>query len=109
MEKTPRSSQHAFSSSFNLADARSIVAVHGIGAHPDHTWTMKNCEGKWVNWLTDPGMLPQKLPDALIMRFGYRSEWFGSEKVETKNTFVHDVALALLKRLEHCRDASQLE
>ena len=60
-----------------------------------------------MNWLTDPAMLPQKLPDACIMRFGYKSEWFGSEKVETKKTLVQDVAKALLKGLEHCRDVSQ--
>ena len=81
--------------------------MHGIGAHPDRTWTMENREGEWVNWLTDPSMLPQKLPYARIMRFGYKSEWFGSEKVETKKTLVQDVAKALLKGLEHCRDVSQ--
>ena len=87
-------------------DLYSIVAVHGIGAHPERTWTMKNDEGKYINWLADDEMLPSKLSNARVMRFGYRSEWFGPENVETKKTFVPDIARMLLKELEHCREVS---
>ncbi len=54
-------------------------------------------------------MLPRELPNARIMRFGYRSEWSGSKEVETKKTLVHDVAEMLLEGLKYRRDASQLE
>ena len=52
-------------------------------------------------------MLPGALPSARIMRFGYRSAWFGPANVATKKTLVQDVAQMLLKGLENCRDASQ--
>ena len=70
---------------------------------------MKNSKEKWVNWLEDDDMLPRRLPNACIMRFGYRSEWFGPEEVVTKKTLVDDVALHLLKGLEVYRKVSQLE
>lgn len=70
---------------------------------------MKNSDGKWVNWLVDAAMLPRELPNARIMRFGYRSEWSGPKEVETKKTQVHDVAEMLLDGLKYCRDASKLE
>ena len=53
-----------------------VVAVHGIGANPDYTWMISG-----VNWLQDPSMLPQALPKARIMRFGYASRWFGEETI----------------------------
>lgn len=70
---------------------------------------MKNSEEKWVNWLADAEMLPHKLLNARIMRFGYRSEWFGPENVETKKTLVSDVVELLLRELKHYREVSQLE
>ncbi|KAK5240968.1 hypothetical protein LTS06_012280, partial [Exophiala xenobiotica] len=48
-----------------------IVAVHGLGAHPDDTWSKKCGEGgeaRWVNWLEDKEMLPAVVPNARIMR-----------------------------------------
>ena len=54
-------------------------------------------------------MLPQKLPNARVMRFGYRSEWFGPQKVITKKTSVPDVAEFLLTELARLRDVSELE
>ena len=109
MEKTHPSSQHFPLICNNSTDTRSIIAVHGIGAHPDRTWTMQRSNGEWVNWLTHAEMLPSKLSNARIMRFGYRSEWFGPVEAETKKTAVPDVAEALLTGLEHCRDVSRLE
>ncbi|KAK4160854.1 hypothetical protein QBC43DRAFT_244760 [Cladorrhinum sp. PSN259] len=81
-------------------DAIDIVAIHGIGAHPDRTWTGRGPADKRVNWLKDPDMLPKAVPTARIMRFGYESTWFGSDKVEPKKTYVSDVAEMLLKQLE---------
>ena len=62
-----------------------------------------------MNWLTDAGMLPHKLSNIRIMRFGYKSQWFGPGNVDTKKTLVSDVARMLLKELEYCRDVSQFE
>lgn len=109
MEKTPRLSPHFSIILSNHTDIHSIIAVHGIGAHPDRSWTMQKSNGEWVNWLTNAEMLPRNLPNARILRFGYRSAWFGPANLETKKTLVQDVAKMLLKGLEHCRDASQPE
>lgn len=79
-----------------------------MGAHPDRTWAMQKSNGEWINWLTHAEMLPRNLPNARIMRFGYRSEWFGPVDAETKKTAVPDVAEALLTGLKHCRDVSRL-
>ena len=57
----------------------SIVAVHGLGAHPKWAWVHKKEGGEDVNWLADPNLLPKKLSDAgieaRIMTFGYESKW----------------------------------
>lgn len=39
--------------------ASSVVAVHGIGAHPEFTWKTNG-----VNWLSNPAMLPSAVPNA---------------------------------------------
>jgi hypothetical protein len=74
-----------------------------LGAHPDDTWTKNiNTEEnpQYVNWLCEPSMLPEAVPRARIMRYGYKSQWFGGEKVETGPTLISDVARDLLKELE---------
>jgi hypothetical protein len=83
----------------------SIVAVHGIGAHPDDTWTGRGPTSK-VNWLIDPEMLPKAIPEARIMRFGYESAWVGDDRKKPKKTYVSDVAKLLLEELENYRDES---
>ena len=70
---------------------------------------MQKSDGEWVNWLTHAEMLPRDIPKARIMRFGYKSEWFGPVEAETKKTLVPDVAQMLLTGLEDCRDVSRLE
>ncbi|KAI0380584.1 TPR-like protein [Hypomontagnella monticulosa] len=77
-----------------------IVAIHGIGAHPDRTWTGRGLNNEQVSWLTDPEMLPRAAPNARIMRFGFESAWFGRDKDQPKKTVVSDVAEMLLKELE---------
>ncbi|RWA07187.1 hypothetical protein EKO27_g7911 [Xylaria grammica] len=79
-----------------------IIAVHGIGAHPDDTWckTIKrDGNERQVNWLADKEMLPAVLPDARIMRFGAKTQWFGDYSIKTSTS---DVAELLLNAL--CRD-----
>ncbi|KAI0413476.1 hypothetical protein F5X98DRAFT_390791 [Xylaria grammica] len=86
-----------------------IVAIHGIGADPDTTWSGKGPTGERVNWLVDSTMLPKAVPNARIMRFGYKSNWFGSRKNEPQNThppkktLVSQVADMLLRDLEYYR------
>ncbi|KAF5012594.1 hypothetical protein FDECE_1361 [Fusarium decemcellulare] len=51
-----------------------VVAVHGIGVNPNSTWSHRKTK---TNWLSDENMLPQVLPKARIMAFGYDSVWYG--------------------------------
>ncbi|OCK73868.1 hypothetical protein K432DRAFT_472063, partial [Lepidopterella palustris CBS 459.81] len=79
-----------------------IVAVHGIGAHPDDTWS-KNVgspeEPQYVNWLQDPGMLPSTVPNARILRYGYESQWFGDDTVDRVRLKASTIAVQLLLEL----------
>lgn len=82
-----------------------IVAVHGIGAHPDESWC-KNVGTKespqWINWLAEKSMLPTVAPQARIMRYGYQSQWFGEGAMRQK---VSAVAQRLLLALGMEREA----
>ncbi|MCJ1240279.1 hypothetical protein MMC14_008279, partial [Varicellaria rhodocarpa] len=68
-----------------------VVAVHGIGANPDYTWTTSS-----VNWLQHCSMLPQALPKARIMRFGYASQWFGEETIRQSLSSIANSFLSAL-------------
>lgn len=88
-----------------LADSlSSIVAIHGIGAHPDDTWC-KNVGTKetprWANWLFEDDMLPAVAPNARIMRYGYQSQWFGKDAMRQN---VSVVARRLLLALQRKRE-----
>jgi hypothetical protein len=80
----------------------SIVAIHGIGTHPDDTWC-KNVgmqeEPNNVYWLKDADMLPSMIPNARIMRYGYISQWFGDDAIRQKTTTIADHLLRALKRV----------
>lgn len=80
----------------------SIVAVHGIGAHPDDTWS-KNVGSSdaplYVNWLQQPEMLPAVVPSARIMRYGYESRWFGDDTEDTVRLKASTIAKQLLLQL----------
>ncbi|SRR6266516_3739064 len=70
----------------------SVVAVHGIGANPDYTWTTSG-----VNWLEAEEMLPKAIPTARIMRFGYESRWFGENPIKQRLSTVAESLLRALK------------
>ena len=78
----------------------SIVAVHGLGAHPKWAWIHKDGE-KEVNWLAN--LLPKKLSDdgieARIGTFGYESRWHTSAP-KTRRTLC---AEELLTAISHWR------
>lgn len=89
-------------------DLPSIVAIHGLGAHPDDTW----CENvgtrespRWVNWLHEESMLPAVATNARIMRYGYQSQWFGKGAVRMN---VSTVAERLLRGLHRKRKVRSL-
>jgi len=66
----------------------SVLAVHGIGAHPDRTWTFGD-----VNWLKDEHMLPRAIPNSRILRFGYESQWLGKDAIQQRLSLVADQLL----------------
>ena len=67
----------------------SIVAVHGLGAHPEFTWTVTKKQAQAesssnaghtsnrprVNWLKDENFLKKDFKKARIMTFGYNADW----------------------------------
>jgi len=74
----------------------SIVAVHGMCAHPDDTWCSKidSDDGPVnVNWLIDQRFLPAVFPHSRISRYGYDSRWFGEDAIRTKTS---DISQAFL-------------
>lgn len=73
----------------------SVLAVHGIGADPDRTWTTGG-----VNWLKDEYMLPAALPNSRILRFGYESQWLGKDAIQQR---LSSVAEQLLRGLMETR------
>jgi len=79
----------------------SIVAVHGLGAHPDESWCRNvgtREDPRWVNWLEEKSMLPAVAPNARIMRYGYQSQWFGKEVMQQSASTVAERLLRALKR-----------
>lgn len=66
-----------------------VVAVHGLQGHPFRTWTHENGN----LWLKDD--LPEDVPSARILTFGYDSTIAFSRSVAT----IEDIALQLLAGL----------
>jgi hypothetical protein len=48
-------------------------------------------------------MLLDKVQNARVMRFGYRSNWFGGKEIEVGAVSVTDISERLLKELESNR------
>jgi hypothetical protein len=69
----------------------SIVAVHGIGASPEHTWTVDG-----VNWIRDEHMLPSSIPNSRILCFGYESTWLGKGAIQQRLPLVAEQLLHAL-------------
>lgn len=83
-----------------------IVAIHGIGAHPDDSWC-KNVgtteDPRWVNWLDNEAMLPAVATQARILRYGYESQWFGLEAMrQNVTTVANRFLIALQRKREEC-------
>lgn len=69
----------------------SIVAIHGLNGHREKTWTSKNN----VLWLRD--LLPQILPNARIMTWGYDSRTHARNPISSQH--LHDHADTLVSDL----------
>ncbi|KAM0228216.1 hypothetical protein ACHAPO_010864, partial [Fusarium lateritium] len=48
-----------------------IVAIHGLNGHYYKTWSTSSTNGSRLNWLED--MLPERIPNARIMSYGYNA------------------------------------
>jgi hypothetical protein len=62
-----------------------IIAIHGLNGHYNKTWQSKTPFGDDVNWLRD--FLPQQMPNARIMSYGYNSTVLFSKSVADIGTF----------------------
>ncbi|KAJ3562731.1 hypothetical protein NPX13_g8454 [Xylaria arbuscula] len=63
-----------------------IVAVHGLGAHPEYTWTCgapSTSKGprKKIHLLRD--LLTKSFPEARVLSFAYNSDWLVDAPVKT--------------------------
>jgi hypothetical protein len=88
-----------------------IVAVHGLGAHPEYTWT---CEAPRKHRTHEASAEPAAkrprihllrcflepdFPDARILSFAYNSDWLIDAPVKT----AQQIGDQLLKQLEKAR------
>ncbi|KAI9666161.1 MAG: hypothetical protein M1821_004096 [Bathelium mastoideum] len=75
-----------------------VVAIHGLGAHPDDTWSKNG-----ANWLSDQEMLPAVIPEARILRYGYESAWFGPDAMRQRvSTVAKRLLLTLRRKRKDC-------
>ncbi|KAI1363149.1 armadillo-type protein [Xylaria arbuscula] len=63
-----------------------IVAVHGLGAHPEYTWTCgapgtSKDRRKKIHLLRD--LLTKSFPEARVLSFAYNSDWLVDAPVKT--------------------------
>lgn len=95
-------------SSLLLTLATSIVAVHGLGANPDHAWVRHKDATLGLKddvcWLTD--LLPYTLRSASpcilarIFTFNYQSAWLGKNLTDNR---LENVAARLLNAIHNYR------
>ncbi|KAJ8108670.1 hypothetical protein ONZ43_g6353 [Nemania bipapillata] len=79
-----------------------IIAVHGLGAHPEYTWTCNaHASGvgprRKIHLLRD--LLTESLPEARILSFAYNSDWLINAPIKT----AQDIGKNLLDQLESHR------
>lgn len=73
-----------------------IVAVHGLNGHYRKTWTALSEGAKGECWLQD--FLPEQIPNARIMSFGYNSAVQFSKSVADIGTFAEGLLEDLMAR-----------
>lgn len=82
----------------NDPDAIDIVALHGLNGHWEKTWQSdkSTSKGGGAMWLRD--FLPQQIPHARIMSFGYDSVLLFSKSTSDVGTFAEQLLESLLSR-----------
>ena len=73
-----------------------IVALHGINGHYRKTWTATPVVGKPKIWLED--FLPEQIPNARIMSYGYNSTVQLSKSVADIGTFAEQLLHSLIAK-----------
>lgn len=71
------------------ANTVDIVAVHGLNGHFEKTWEAESLSGQKVNWVKD--FLPQQMPYARIMSFGYDSTVLFSKTAADIGTYAEQL------------------
>lgn len=60
---------------YQRANEFSIIAIHGLGAHSEYTWTAKDlAHDRRVNWLKE--FLCEDFRQARILNFSHNADWF---------------------------------
>ena len=80
----------------NEEDVVDFVALHGLNGHYRKTWTATPAVGKPKNWLED--FLPEQIPNARIMSYGYNSTVQLSKSVADIDTFAEQLIHSLIAK-----------
>lgn len=76
-----------------------IVALHGLNGHRDLTWTDRETG---LNWLSNENCLPEEIPNARILTFGYNSKTYFSRAKSDIQDFASELLVAInTRRLSH--------
>ncbi|KAK4071258.1 uncharacterized protein Triagg1_6289 [Trichoderma aggressivum f. europaeum] len=85
-----------------------IVAVHGLGAHPEYTWTHKsasisdgNVEYSRVHLLKDLLMKDERFSQARFLQFSYNSDWLIDAPIES----AQEIGVRLVSALSQHRSS----
>ncbi|UKZ81756.1 hypothetical protein TrVFT333_009529 [Trichoderma virens FT-333] len=85
-----------------------IVAVHGLGANPEHTWTYKSKSKsqvrdnqKPVHLLKDLIMEDNRFADARILHFAYNSDWLIDACFESAQDIGQRLIESLIEHRKH--------
>ena len=73
-----------------------VVALHGLNGHYRKTWTTNSASGEGKNWLED--FLPEQIPNARIMSYGYNSTVQFSKSVADIGTFAEQLLHSLIAK-----------
>ena len=82
---------------------RRIVAVHGLGAHPEHTWEGKPADKDHPKPHLLRDLLSHSFPTARISSFAYNSDWL----VDAPEKTAQQIGQKLLEELVERRGDSQ--
>ncbi|KAK6501920.1 hypothetical protein TWF481_009739 [Arthrobotrys musiformis] len=103
-------------------DDLDIVAVHGLGANPETTWTVRHSKSQSnratvgssrigeleeglgrINWLRDEGFLRTDFKRCRVLSFAYNADWLLDATVDTAKNRGHQ----LLRKLNEFRERTK--